>query len=409
MAFGKMGARGGFGSFGLLGTASKGIRLSNATFSAGSVVGTPIGTLSVSGGTGTYTFTLTNSASSKVQVAGTNGVNLQAGSAASTASSFSITVHATNGLGGPLGTFDQTFLITAVNLTLSAAFGAFALTGDTMAPAYSFGVDQGSFVLTGENVSLLGANTLAANEGAFALTGEAVGLNISMPAAQGSFTLTGEAATLTAPSTFALTFGAMSHINDATSTTVDYGTTNYPAGATRIVIAIAWIPFATNTITAVNIVGSGATFTQIPGAYVTATGAVQSVDMWISSGPVSGSSGDVQVTYTGHCAWESAISTYGVTTTTPTPGTAGTGFSNSNASNTTSASITVSTGGGAIVVAASGNAHTATFTNTLTPDGNDTASGGGYFLRANATGSFNIVGTWSANDTLAISAVPWAP
>lgn len=94
----------------LLGGASKGIRLSNAAFPASSAQGTAIGTLSVVGGTGTYTFTLTDSATNKAQVAGTNGVNLQAGSASASAGSFSITVHADNGAGS---TFDRTFLITA--------------------------------------------------------------------------------------------------------------------------------------------------------------------------------------------------------------------------------------------------------------------------------------------------------
>lgn len=87
-----------------------GILLSNATFTVGVAQGTAIGTLSVTGGTGTYTFTLTDSHSSAVQVAGTNGVNLQVGSASSPAGSFSITVHADNGAGS---TFNKTFLITA--------------------------------------------------------------------------------------------------------------------------------------------------------------------------------------------------------------------------------------------------------------------------------------------------------
>lgn len=86
------------------------IQLSNASFTAGSAQGTAIGTLSVSGGTGTYTFTLTDSASNQVQVAGANGVNLQVGSAASSAGSFSITVHADNGAGSVL---NRTLLITA--------------------------------------------------------------------------------------------------------------------------------------------------------------------------------------------------------------------------------------------------------------------------------------------------------
>jgi hypothetical protein len=86
------------------------IQLSNATFTAGSAQGTAIGTLSVTGGSGTYTFTLTDTASNKAQVAGTNGVNLQAGSASASAGSFSITVHADNGAGSVL---DRVFLLTA--------------------------------------------------------------------------------------------------------------------------------------------------------------------------------------------------------------------------------------------------------------------------------------------------------
>lgn len=115
-----MGARGGFGAFGSLGGVSKGIRLSNATFTASSVQTTAIGTLSVVGGTGTYTFTLTDSHTNAVQVAGTNGVNLQVGSASSSAGSFSITVHASNGAGS---TFDKTMLITAVGATTGQPLG----------------------------------------------------------------------------------------------------------------------------------------------------------------------------------------------------------------------------------------------------------------------------------------------
>lgn len=95
-----------------LGGQNKGIRLSASTFTAGAAQTTAIGTLSVVGGMGTYTFTLTDSHSSAVQVAGTNGVNLQVGSASSSAGSFSITVHANNGAGD---SFDAPpFLINAL-------------------------------------------------------------------------------------------------------------------------------------------------------------------------------------------------------------------------------------------------------------------------------------------------------
>ena len=74
------------------------------------VMGTAIGTLSVIGGVGTYTFTLTNSAGNKAQVAGTNGVNLQAGSASASQGTFSVVVHADNGAGS---IFDRAFGLTA--------------------------------------------------------------------------------------------------------------------------------------------------------------------------------------------------------------------------------------------------------------------------------------------------------
>ena len=93
------------------GTIAPGIRLSGTTLQENSAQGTAVGTLSVFGGTGTYTFTMTNSAGSRFQVAGTNGVNLQAGATNSdyeTATSYDITVHADNGAGS---TFDRTFTI----------------------------------------------------------------------------------------------------------------------------------------------------------------------------------------------------------------------------------------------------------------------------------------------------------
>ena len=91
---------------------SKGIRLSGSTFTAGAAQNTPIGQLTVAGGTGVYTFTLTDSAGNKVQVAAPNGSNLQVGATASPVpASFSITVHADNGAGS---VFDKVFLISAV-------------------------------------------------------------------------------------------------------------------------------------------------------------------------------------------------------------------------------------------------------------------------------------------------------
>lgn len=88
-----------------------GIRLTAQTLAENSAAGTAVGTLSVVGGSGTYTFTLTDNAGTRFQVAGTNGVNLQAGATATNAEvsqTHSITVHADNGAGS---TFDRVFTI----------------------------------------------------------------------------------------------------------------------------------------------------------------------------------------------------------------------------------------------------------------------------------------------------------
>jgi len=89
---------------------SQSIQLSASSFTALSAQATAIGTLSVVGGSGTYTFTLTDSHSNAVQVAGANGVNLQVGSASSSPGAFNITVHADNGAGS---VFNGTFSISA--------------------------------------------------------------------------------------------------------------------------------------------------------------------------------------------------------------------------------------------------------------------------------------------------------
>lgn len=94
------------------------IRLAGSSFSAGAAAGTAIGTLSVIGGVGTYTFTLLDSAGNRVQLAGGNGQNLQVGATPSVAGTFTITVRANNGAGSII---DQVFVITAV-----------AVTGDTL-------------------------------------------------------------------------------------------------------------------------------------------------------------------------------------------------------------------------------------------------------------------------------------
>ena len=73
------------------------ILISNATIFDNATIGSNVGVLSVAGGTGTYTFTLTNNAGGRFAVGGTNGVNLNTASAV-TVGSYAVTVSATNGV-----------------------------------------------------------------------------------------------------------------------------------------------------------------------------------------------------------------------------------------------------------------------------------------------------------------------
>lgn len=82
MSFGRLGALGrGFGRLGGGGGASRApaIRLSAAILAENSAESTAIGTLSVVNATGTASFTLVDSSSNKVKLAGANNVNVQAG------------------------------------------------------------------------------------------------------------------------------------------------------------------------------------------------------------------------------------------------------------------------------------------------------------------------------------------
>ena len=73
------------------------ILISNAMIFDNATIGSNVGVLSVAGGTGTYTFTLTNNAGGRFAVGGTNGVNLNTASAV-TVGSYAVTVSATNGV-----------------------------------------------------------------------------------------------------------------------------------------------------------------------------------------------------------------------------------------------------------------------------------------------------------------------
>lgn len=81
------------------------IQLSNATIADTASIGDAVGTLSVSGGSGSYTFTLTDDAGGLFAI----DVAAVEAAAALTAGSYSITVQADNGVDTPIS---RAFLIT---------------------------------------------------------------------------------------------------------------------------------------------------------------------------------------------------------------------------------------------------------------------------------------------------------
>lgn len=107
MSFGRLGALG--RGFGRLGGGGKTIslNLSNASYPAGSALNTVIGTLSVSGGTGTYTFTFTSNPGTLFNI---STASLRDNTGTITAGSYPITIQADNGAGSVV---TKAFLITA--------------------------------------------------------------------------------------------------------------------------------------------------------------------------------------------------------------------------------------------------------------------------------------------------------
>lgn len=104
--FGRMGARGGFGRLGIVGGArGPHIVLSSATIASTASIGTTIGTLSVQGGSGTYTFTLVSNPGALFAISGSS-LNV---AAALSPGSDPITINANNGAGS---NFNTSFLIT---------------------------------------------------------------------------------------------------------------------------------------------------------------------------------------------------------------------------------------------------------------------------------------------------------
>jgi hypothetical protein len=208
---------------------------------------------------------------------------------------------------------------------------------------------------------------------------------------------------------FALAYQSSATTTNTSLTTLDSGTLTYGSGNTRVIVALEWINngSSANTVTGVTI--GGVALSQVSGAYVTNGGAFAvSVDVWMSTGPLSGSSGDVQVTYSAPVGFAGSIALYNLVTSTPAPGTPATTF-NINAPSLT-VSATIPAGGGAIAlfVGQNGTAFSS-WTNAATDV--DVAPGGAHQIygHATATGTVSVTGTLTGNDGVVLSVVPWGP
>ncbi len=109
MSFGKMGAMGrGFGRLGSAGKSGAVLHLSNALISDAASIGDLIGTLSVIGGTGVYTYSFVSNPGTKYAI---DGDAVEA-AAPLTAGSDAITIEANNGAGSVVR---GSFLITVTS------------------------------------------------------------------------------------------------------------------------------------------------------------------------------------------------------------------------------------------------------------------------------------------------------
>jgi hypothetical protein len=207
---------------------------------------------------------------------------------------------------------------------------------------------------------------------------------------------------------FALTYGSSAG-NNSPSGTINYGTLSYPSGATRIVVGVQWFPTGgTDTITGITV--GGTALTQISGAYGNIGGSQPvAADVWISSAPLSGSSGAVSVTYSAAPAHQSSVALYGLTTTTPAPSADAVTIGGYTTSISTS--LTIPSGGGALVLTNASNGITvSSFTNAAQDV--DVAAGWSGFYYAHTTATVagtTITATYASNDIAVLSVVAWGP
>lgn len=207
---------------------------------------------------------------------------------------------------------------------------------------------------------------------------------------------------------FSLTVGGSNTLT-ASSATIDYTTLGYASGATRIIELNSWIDNSPSVTISGSTIG-GSALVPVAGAYVTQAPFSAASDIWQSSAGLSGSSGDVQVTWTGTpnpFGTESSVGLYSLVTTTPTRHDA---QNNQNFATSGGVTIDIPAGGGGLVALTLTSAVTVTPTgwtidNTLTPSGSINVFG-----RTATTGSTSSISfTLSTATSFALSVASWSP
>ena len=182
---------------------------------------------------------------------------------------------------------------------------------------------------------------------------------------------------------------------------IDFGTLTFAPGATRTLVAIQWVSGVTTTVSSVTI--GGVALAQVPRAAIVSGAGEAGADLWESTTPLSGTSGDVVVTWSGTIDFGAAVALYNLTTTTPAVSAVDAVAAGSGSS--ASLTIAIPSGGAAIVQANTNDGQAITFTNAIL----DINVGNFWFAHTTATGSVPVTSNYSGDNGSVLSVAAWGP
>jgi hypothetical protein len=206
---------------------------------------------------------------------------------------------------------------------------------------------------------------------------------------------------------FALTFNQLATLSGGAGPSYDFGTMSYTPGNTRVIFGIATLSgSATTSIVGVTI--GGVALAHVPNTFAfSGSTAFGLTDIWESTGPLSGSSGDVVVTVSDSInpfGETGDVALYSLITSSPTVSSANNAESINSA--TLSAALTVPAGGVGIALSCVDNGSAQTISLTAT---DQVGSRGNIFAHTTSTGSISPTATFAASGASALSVAAWGP